>query len=163
MDKSICKPSSGKPTIPQKPKLPPKPNLNTLHQSSLFGSSSKVAQALLNFEPEKGTQTAINVNSKERRYSEDMSQNRQALVVEARCPTRIENQDISSLSTPNKSGCREWDKKKILEKNCQLAVDDVDVHRSGKDFLKYVSVCALYCMRCRFRVIQLKQLNKVYK
>ncbi|KAG1957277.1 rho guanine nucleotide exchange factor 15 isoform X1 [Pimephales promelas] len=133
MDKSICKPSSGKPTIPQKPKLPPKPNLNTLHQSSLFGSSSKVAQALLNFEPEKGTQTAINVNSKERRYSEDMSQNRQALVVEARCPTRIENQDISSFSTPNKSGCREWDKKKILEKNCQLAVDDVDVHRSAPD------------------------------
>lgn len=134
MDKSICKPSSGKPTIPQKPKLPPKPNLNALHQSRLVGSSCRVAQALLNFEPGIGKQTAINFNSKERRYSEDMSQNRRALMVEARCPTRIEDQDISSFSRPNKSGCRVLDKKQILEKNCQLAVDDVDVGRSGNYF-----------------------------
>ncbi|KAK7165184.1 hypothetical protein R3I94_003530 [Phoxinus phoxinus] len=109
MDKSICKPSSGKPSILQKPNLPPKPNLNALHQPSLFGSSSRVAQALLNFEPGKGKQTAINFNSKE------------------------EDQDISSFSRPNKSGCRVWDKKQILKKNSQLAVDDVDVGRSAPD------------------------------
>lgn len=134
MDKSICKPSNGKPTIPQKPNLPPKPNLNALHQSSLFGSSSRVAQALRNFEPGTGKQPAINYNSKESRYSKDMSQNGRSLLVEARCSTRIEDrvQHISSFSRLNKSG-HIWDEKQMLEINHQLAVDDVDVGRSGSE------------------------------
>ncbi|XP_067263799.1 rho guanine nucleotide exchange factor 15 isoform X3 [Chanodichthys erythropterus] len=134
MDKSICKPSNGKPTIPQKPNLPPKPNLNVLHQSSLFGSSSRVAQALRNFEPGTGKQPAINHNSKESRYSKDMSQNGRSLVVEARCSTRIEDrvQHISSFSTLNKSG-HIWVEKQMPEINHQLAVEDVDVGRSAPD------------------------------
>ncbi|XP_067294036.1 ephexin-1 isoform X2 [Pseudorasbora parva] len=134
MDKEISKPCNGKPTIPQKPNLPPKPTLNASHQSSLFGSSRRVAQALRNFEPGLGKQTALNYSSKERRYSKEMSQNRSDLVVEARCPTRTEDQveDISSFSRPNKSGLTLWDKKQMLERN-QLAVDDVDVGRSAPD------------------------------
>lgn len=133
MDKSICKPSNGKPTIPKKPNLPPKPNLNALHQSSLFGSSSRVDQALCNFEPGKA---AVNYNSKESRYSKDMSQNGSSLMIQAKCPTRIEDQlhHISSFSRLNKSG-HIWDEKQMPERNRQLAADDVDVGRSGSEIL----------------------------
>uniref|UniRef100_A0A8C1BU33 Rho guanine nucleotide exchange factor (GEF) 15 n=2 Tax=Cyprinus carpio TaxID=7962 RepID=A0A8C1BU33_CYPCA len=125
MNKSIYNTSSGKPTIP------PKPNLNASHQSSHFGSSSRVAHALRNFEQGMGKQTAVNYNSKERRYSENMSQDGRSVVVGARlsCPPRTKDkvEDISSFSRLTKGG------RMLGERNLQLAVDDVDVGRSAPD------------------------------
>ncbi|KAI2664209.1 Rho guanine nucleotide exchange factor 15 [Labeo rohita] len=119
MDKSVCNTSNGKPTIP------PKPNLNASHQSSQFGSSSRVAHVLRNFEQGTSKQTAVNYNSKVRR---NMSQDGRSVVVGARlsCPPRTKDQteDISSFSRLRKSG------QMLEERNLQLAVNDVDVSRS---------------------------------
>ncbi|KAF4113632.1 rho guanine nucleotide exchange factor 15 isoform X3 [Onychostoma macrolepis] len=125
MDKSVRNTSNGKPTIP------PKPNLNVSHQSSHFGSSSRVAHALRNFGEGTGKQTAVNYNSKVRRCSKNMSQDGRSVVVGTRlsCPPRAKDQteDISSFSRLGKSG------QMLGERNLQLAVDDVDVGRSAPD------------------------------
>ncbi len=125
MDKSVRNTSNGKPTIP------PKPNLNASHQSNHFGSSSRVAHALHNFEQGTGKQTAVNYNSKERRYSKNMSQDGRSVVVGTRlsCPPRAKDQaeDISSFSRLGKSG------QMLGERNLQLVVEDVDVGRSGSE------------------------------
>ncbi|XP_059403011.1 rho guanine nucleotide exchange factor 15 [Carassius carassius] len=125
MNKSIYNTSSGKPTIP------PKPNLNASRQSSHFGSSSRVVHALRNFEQGMGKQTAVNYNSKERRYFENISQDGSSVVAEARlsCPPRTKDrvEDISSFSRLAKGG------QMMGERNLQPAVDDVDMGRSAPD------------------------------
>lgn len=125
MNKSIYNTSSGKPTIP------PKPNLKASRQSSHFGSSSRVAHALRNFEQGMGKQTAGNYNSKERRYFENISQDGSSVVPEARlsCPPRTKDrvEDISSFSRLTRGG------QMMGERNLQPAVDDVDVGRSGSE------------------------------
>ncbi|XP_016142067.1 rho guanine nucleotide exchange factor 15 [Sinocyclocheilus grahami] len=125
MNKSIYNTSGGKPTIP------PKPNLNASHQSCHFGSSSRVAHALRNFEQGTDKQTAVNYNSNEKRYSENMSQGETSVVVGARlsCPPKTKDrvEDISSFSRLTKSG------RMLGERNLQLAIDGVDVGRSAPD------------------------------
>lgn len=138
MDKSIHKISNGKPTIPQKPILPPKPNLKTLHKTSLFTSSSKVAQALHNFESGMDNQMALNYTRKDRRYSKDISQDEKRLGAEARLPCTTST-DGKALDTSSfkKSKHKELEEKLMADEiNHQLAVD---ASRSGiVKFLKPV-------------------------
>ncbi|XP_051975303.1 rho guanine nucleotide exchange factor 15 [Xyrauchen texanus] len=130
MDKSIRihNTSNGKPTIPKKPELPPKPILNALLQPSPIGSTGRVGTP----EPRTGKQMAVNSNRKGG-HSNGLSQDGRSLVGKARfkCTTIIEDQlqDIPSFSTVRESNEKEITK----ENNHQLAIDHVDMGRSAPD------------------------------
>ncbi|KAI7812431.1 rho guanine nucleotide exchange factor 15 [Triplophysa rosa] len=137
MDKSalICNTSNGKPTIPKKPCLPPKPNNSALHQLSHSRSTGRKDQTLRDVEPRSGKLMEVSYNNNNSgRHVTDLSNDARFLRVKASLPYSTKTEDQSQSSILKESGYRPCNEDKIVEENMhQMRVDHKDVGRSAPD------------------------------